>query len=88
MFDVYPSLSTKQMNIRLQGFANRKISLKAYDVTGRVVKTFYDNQMIEFNQNISWDCRDNLNRKLSCGVYFIRLETKDYKKTKKVILLE
>jgi DNA-binding beta-propeller fold protein YncE len=88
MFDVYPSLSAKQMNIRLQGFAGMKISLKVYDVTGRLIKTFYDNQMIKANQSISWDCKDDINRKLANGVYFIRLETEDYKETKKVILLE
>jgi DNA-binding beta-propeller fold protein YncE len=88
MFDVYPSLSSKCISIRLQGVAGRKISLKVYDVTGRVAKTFYDNSVMKSNQNINWDRGDNLSRKLSCGVYFVRLETEDYKETKKVILLE
>jgi len=87
MFDVYPSLSAKQMNIRLQGFAGRRISLKAYDVTGRVVKTFYDNQMIKANQNIAWDCKDDINRKLANGVYFVRLVSEGFQETKKAILL-
>ncbi len=88
MFDVYPSLSAKQMNIRLQGFVGRKISLKVYDVTGRLIKTFYDNQMIKANQSISWDCKDDINRKLANGVYFVRLVTQGHNETRKAILLK
>jgi sugar lactone lactonase YvrE len=88
MFDVYPSLSAKQMNIRFQGFTGMKISLKVYDVTGRSIKTFYDNQMIKANQSISWDCKDDINRKLANGVYFVRLMTEGFQETKKAILLK
>lgn len=88
MFDVYPSLFSRSLNIKLQGIAGRKFTLKVYDVTGRLVKTFYNNHVIKTNQNIVWNGKDDINRKLSCGVYFIRLETTGYKKTEKTILLK
>lgn len=76
------------MNIRFQGFSGRRISLKVYDVTGRLIKTFYDNQMIKANQSISWDCKDDIKRKLANGVYFVRLVTEGFQEVKKVILLK
>jgi len=88
MFNVYPSLSAKQMNIRLQGFAGRKISLKVYDVTGRLVKTFYDNQLMKSNQLIMWDGIDDSGRQTPTGIYFIRLEMSDKSITNKVIKLK
>jgi flagellar hook assembly protein FlgD len=36
---------------------------------------------------ISWDGTDDSGRKLPSGVYFVRLESDDFKKTEKAILL-
>jgi sugar lactone lactonase YvrE len=87
LFDISPTITSRSFNIRLQGIAGKKVTLKIYDATGRLVKTFYDNQLVKSNQTIVWDAKDNHNRKLSSGVYFVRLETEDHKSTKKAILL-
>jgi sugar lactone lactonase YvrE len=92
LFAVYPSLFSKQVNIMLNGFIGKNVSLVVYDVLGRRVKTFYDNQPIVMNEHIIWDARDNLKRKIPCGVYFVRLvvnpETSEYKETRKTVLLK
>jgi len=36
---------------------------------------------------ISWDGTDDSGRRLSPGVYFVRLEADEFKKTEKAILL-
>jgi DNA-binding beta-propeller fold protein YncE len=87
LFDISPTITSRSFNIRLQGIAGKKVTLKIYDATGRLVKTFYDNQPVKSNQIIVWNAKDDHNRKLSSGVYFVRLETEDHKATKKAILL-
>jgi hypothetical protein len=65
------------------------ISLKIYDVTGSLVRDF--SQLLSdigYRSSVIWDAKDDHNRKLSSGVYFIRLESGDHKVTKKAILLK
>lgn len=59
-----------------------------YDATGRRVREFSVESIISGPQSVFWDGTDNQQRKLSCGVYFIKLETADWRETKKVILLK
>jgi len=63
-------------------------SLKIYDVSGRMVKSFNLESCIMYHESvIFWDGTDDSGRKLPTGVYFIRLEGDEIRKTKKVILL-
>lgn len=101
MFDVYPSIFSEQLIIRLQGMgeSSKSMEIKIYDVSGRLVKQFNYSTDQPFNQ-IIWRGQDDLDRQVSCGVYFIRLavspvgavgpvrERPDYIETKKVILLK
>ncbi len=64
------------------------ISLKIYDISGRVIKFFNLEPSIQ-NQmySIIWNGSDDARRKLPAGIYFVQLEVNDYKKIKKVVLL-
>lgn len=88
LFEVNPSIAAGRMIIKLHGFIGKTVTLRAYDITGRIVKTFYNNDVLKTNQSISWDGRDDANRKLPNGIYFIRFEADDWCKTEKVILLK
>jgi len=54
-----------------------------YDATGRVVKEF--NHLT--NNQIFWNGTDNLNRRLSSGVYFLKFKAGDYSATEKLLLI-
>jgi subtilisin family serine protease len=64
------------------------VSLFIYDITGRRVRTLINGKMQPGNYNYTWDGKDNRNRRLTQGVYFYRLQTKDFKDTKKTVLLK
>ena len=66
--------------------SNVQTSLKIFDATGRVVKSFNHLIIQPFNQ-VVWFGDDNADRKLPAGVYFIRLEASDYKQIEKAVLL-
>jgi len=38
--------------------------------------------------NAIWNGRDNKNKPVASGMYFYRMETKDYKKTRKMLLMK
>lgn len=86
---VYPTPFKQTLSIGIRGLTDKKASLKIYDVSGRCVKTFLHNQKLK-NQihNLTWDGRDDHQRQVACGIYFIRIETADYKKVEKAILLK
>ncbi|MCK4353301.1 T9SS type A sorting domain-containing protein [candidate division WOR-3 bacterium] len=70
-----------------------KVSLKIYDVTGKLVKTLVNENKRPGYYTIRWDAKE-----LPSGIYFIRLcakgtsasggDTKNYTATKKLILLK
>jgi len=59
------------------------VTLKVYDVTGKVVATLVDGEMPGGQHEVRWEARD-----VSSGVYFYRLEAGDFVQTRKMILLK
>ncbi len=61
--------------------------LKIYDVTGRMIRK-WDYETIRQSNRIIWDGTDDSGRKLPSGIYFVKLEEGEFKKTEMVILLK
>ena len=74
-------------NNKFQTNSKSQIELKIYNTNGRLVKQFNYLTIRQHNQ-IVWYGKDNKGKQLPNGVYFVRLETPDYKETKKVTLLK
>jgi hypothetical protein len=58
------------------------VSLKVYDRTGRLVETLVNNTQNAGTQTVTWDAR-----KMSNGVYFLRLEAEGNTATYKLVLV-
>lgn len=67
---------------------SQKISLKIYDVAGRLVKQF--NHLTSYQLPIIWSGEDENGRKVTSGVYFLEFENSDTKETscQKIIKVE
>ena len=65
----------------------KKVVLKVYNSLGQVVKTLVDSQRGPGVYNVYWNGQDDLNRKLSAGVYFCRFSTDEYIATKKMVIV-
>lgn len=65
------------------------IELKIYDISGEIVKSFSRSTTHSAMQptQISWDGKDDQNRQLPTGVYFVKLQTDEYVETDKLILI-
>ncbi|MDI3504375.1 MAG: hypothetical protein PWP64_1311, partial [Candidatus Cloacimonadota bacterium] len=66
------------------GFA----SLKIYNAKGQLVKQLANNDFTAGQHNLIWDGHDKHGRPVSSGLYFYRLQTKNYQESKKMILMK
>ena len=68
------------------------VSLKVYDITGRLVKTLVDNQFKTpgnaAGYTVRWNGLDDHGQKVSAGLYIYRLENGAMSMTNKMILLK
>ena len=79
-------ITTIRFNVHESG----NVSLKVYDVAGRLVRTLV-NEVRAPNQGgheAIWNGRDNGGRPVASGVYFYRLVTRTAIQTKKMILMK
>lgn len=90
-FQISPNPFKNATNIKLQILKTdfqmnpeALISLKIYNTSGRLVKSFNPESS---ESSIVWAGDDDSGHGLPAGVYFIRLEMDDYKQVEKVILL-
>ena len=62
------------------------ISLRIYDIMGKLIYTVYDGFQRAGNHNVLWDGLDQNKRPVSSGVYFYRLVTQSNTISKKMVL--
>ena len=68
------------------------VTLKIYDVTGRLVKTLVNNEFKSAGSSrgydVMWDGTDNFGATVSAGLYLYTLQTVDMTVTKKMIYMK
>jgi hypothetical protein len=63
------------------------VRLRIYDVAGRAVRTLVDRPVEPGRHEVRWEGRDDRGRAVAGGVYFARLETGDFHRTRKILRL-
>ncbi len=62
--------------------------LGVYNVAGRLVKTLVSGKTDPGRQTVVWDGRDNVNKRVASGIYFVRLSAGERSRTVKMVLLK
>ncbi|MCK4252237.1 T9SS type A sorting domain-containing protein, partial [candidate division WOR-3 bacterium] len=71
------------------GQSAKSITLKIYDTSGRLIRSFPINQLTNSPVNqIIWDRKDNIGRKVPSGVYLLKAQVEDISIIKKVVVLD
>ena len=63
-------------------------SLVIYNIKGQKVKTLFDKIEVKENDFRMWNGTDDNDNPVSSGVYFYKLQTPDYTKTSKMVLMK
>jgi hypothetical protein len=88
LFQPEPNPFTNQATIRFAVPYETNVSLKVYDITGRLVNTLLQGKVTPGVHSLSWEGKDNIGRKCSSGVYFVRFMAADYKASKKMVMIK
>ncbi|MBN1755484.1 T9SS type A sorting domain-containing protein, partial [bacterium] len=64
-----------------------RVSLKVYNLSGRVVNTILDDQVESGIHSVMWDGKDSNGQKVPAGVYFYQLRTGNTNATQKTIMI-
>jgi hypothetical protein len=64
------------------------VTLKIYNVAGQLVKILANEEKKLGEYTLKWNGRSNSGDPVSTGIYFYKLVTKDFTKTKKMVLLK
>jgi hypothetical protein len=88
VFNLYPNPFNKRTGINYALPQAAKIEIKVYDVGGRQVKTLVSEKLEPGYYKTLWYGKDDIGRKVSAGVYFIRIYTKEFESQRKVIFVQ
>ncbi len=86
-FGISPNPFRTRLTIKFQipDFKSQT-TLRIYDPMGRIVKSF---NLTDCSVNqIVWDGKDDLGRKVPAGVYFVKFESPHFKEVRKTVLLK
>jgi hypothetical protein len=72
--------------IRYQTNVKGLIRVSIMDITGRRVRNLLTMPQKPGIYTLTWDARDDRERRLAKGIYFVRLETPNYHEARKVVL--
>jgi len=64
------------------------ISVAVYNIKGQLVKKLRDGFMDAGRHRFIWDSRDSDNRRVSSGIYFVRIKTGEQSVVRKMILMK
>jgi flagellar hook assembly protein FlgD len=91
--EVYPNPFKKRLDIRWTiedgGCKAQNLSLKIYDVTGRLVRDFDLLSSINYlTSSIIWSGMDSQGRYVPSGVYFVKFEHNQQSRIEKIVKIQ
>jgi len=88
LYQNFPNPFNPTTTINYSLLANSKVSLNIYNINGQKVKQLVYDQLSAGQHTVVWNGKDENNKSVSSGIYFYKLKSNNYEKTKKMILLK
>ena len=64
-----------------------RVSLRVYDISGKLVRTLVDGKVEAGYRDIVWDGLDNSGKRVAKGIYFVRMDAPKYTSTRKLVIV-
>lgn len=84
LFNVNPTIFREKTVISFSGIVDKYAILKIFNSSGQLINMY----KINSSGKIIWNGKDLYGKKLPAGIYFIKIEAKNLKETRNVILLK
>ena len=88
LHDNYPNPFNPVTTINYDLPKDAYVNLIIYDIMGREVVNLAGQEMTAGYQTMTWNARNNAGALVSAGIYFYQIQTRDFVKTKKMVLLK
>lgn len=83
----YPNPFNPKTTIKYSVPSPGRVSLRIYDVRGRLVRTLVDADMPAGGHETVWHAEDDAGRRVASGVYLYLLQTKQETRTRKMVVV-
>ena len=83
----YPNPFNPNTTIPYALAENSPVKITIFNALGRQVRSLVDGKQTAGNYRVVWDGRDNAGTVSPTGMYFVRMETEQFKATRKVLFL-
>lgn len=87
-YNNYPNPFNPMTTIKFDLPHVSKVSLRIYDVAGRLVRTMVEGDLPAAQHSVVWNGTDEAGRRQASGVYYYRLVTDDSAATRKMMLVK
>ena len=87
LFQNYPNPFNPTTNIEFLLPKSGHVKIEIYNIRGQKVKTLVDQYLKAGRKLVDWDGKDDNGNDVSSGIYFYRLQARDFCQTKKMVLL-
>jgi hypothetical protein len=89
LYQSYPNPMNPMATIKYSIMESGRVTLRIYDVAGRVIKELVneEKQASLTPYSVVWNGTDDSGRRVASGVYFYRMEAKNYVSAKKIVIL-
>jgi hypothetical protein len=85
---VYPNPFNSSIIINWSHVEGGDDRIFIYDISGRLVKKLHVNSFQGGDKRAAWDATDNSGRRVSSGIYFVRVESGTNINTRKLLYLK
>ena len=80
---IYPNPFNPEVNVSFFNPTNNQVSVKIYDLNGRLIDTLYDNYLNNGNHSFKWNAQN-----YSSGIYIVTIDSGGSYISSKVSLLK
>jgi hypothetical protein len=88
LHQAFPNPTNPAATIRFSVGTAGMVTLKVFDVSGRIIRTLKDGRMDAGDYSVSWDGKNERGERVASGVFFYQLEAPGYKSAKKIVILQ
>jgi len=88
LFQNYPNPFNPSTSIKFQVPQNGRVIIKVYNILGEKIIKLVDDSFSGGNYITTWDGQNYLGKKVNTGIYFYRMESKDFVDIKKCLFVK